>query len=72
MLLNYAKNIMLTTLVAQIDSVYLAGDDDQAIYKWNGSDPKYFTTYFPGRKVVLHKTRRFNQSESFGTIRYSD
>ena len=42
--------------------VYLAGDDDQAIYKWNGSDPKYFTTYFPGRKVVLHKTRRFNQA----------
>ena len=49
-------------IVDNTKRVYLAGDDDQAIYKWNGSDPKYFTTYFPGRKVVLHKTRRFNQA----------
>jgi superfamily I DNA/RNA helicase len=49
-------------IVDNVKRIYLAGDDDQAIYKWNGSDPKYFTTYFPGRKVVLHKTRRFNQA----------
>ena len=44
------------------DRVYLAGDDDQAIYEWNGADPKYFTHYFPGRKVRLRKTRRFGKA----------
>ena len=34
-----------------VKRIYLAGDDDQGIYKWNGADPKYFTTYFPGREV---------------------
>jgi len=42
--------------------IYLAGDDDQGIYQWNGADAKYFTTYFPGRKVVLRKTRRFGKA----------
>ena len=42
--------------------IYLAGDDDQGIYQWNGADSKYFTTYFPGRKVVLRKTRRFGEA----------
>ena len=42
--------------------IYLAGDDDQAIYEWNGANPKYFTHYFPGRKVKLRKTRRFGKA----------
>ena len=42
--------------------IYLAGDDDQGIYRWNGANPKYFTTYFPGRKVILRKTRRFGKN----------
>ena len=42
--------------------IYLAGDDDQGIYRWNGADPKFFTTYFPGRKVILRKTRRFGKN----------
>ena len=42
--------------------IYLAGDDDQAIYEWNGADPRYFTRYFPGRKVKLRKTRRFGKA----------
>ena len=42
--------------------IYLAGDDDQGIYKWNGADPAYFTTYFPGRKVILRQTRRFGEA----------
>jgi superfamily I DNA/RNA helicase len=44
-----------------VDRIYLAGDDDQGIYKWNGANPAYFTTYFPGRKVILRKTRRFGK-----------
>jgi len=49
-------------MAAKIDRIYLAGDDDQGIYKWNGADPKYFTTFFPGRKVKLRKTRRFGEA----------
>ena len=45
-----------------VDRIYLAGDDDQGIYKWNGADPKYFTTFFPGRKVKLRKTQRFGEA----------
>ena len=49
-------------MAANIDRIYLAGDDDQGIYKWNGADPKYFTTFFPGRKVKLRKTKRFGEA----------
>ena len=48
-------------MVDKVKRIYLAGDDDQGIYKWNGADPKYFTTYFPGREVVLRQTRRFGK-----------
>ncbi|NBT09205.1 MAG: hypothetical protein EBS98_10495, partial [Chitinophagia bacterium] len=43
------------------NKIYLAGDDDQAIYRWNGSDYRYFTKYFPGEKKVLSQTRRFGK-----------
>jgi len=49
-------------IAENVKRVYLAGDDDQGIYKWNGADPKYFTTYFPGREVFLRKTRRFGEA----------
>ena len=53
---------VLYKLAQSAERVYLAGDDDQGIYKFNGSDPKYFTKYFPGRKVILRKTRRFGEA----------
>ena len=53
---------VLYKLAQSARRVYLAGDDDQGIYKFNGSDPKYFTTYFPGRKVILRQTRRFGEA----------
>ena len=46
----------------KVKRIYLAGDDDQAIYKWNGADPKYFTKFFPGRKVKLRRTQRFGEA----------
>ena len=49
-------------MVDNVKRIYLAGDDDQAIYQWNGADSKYFTHYFPGRKVVLKKTRRYGRA----------
>lgn len=53
---------VLYTMADKVDRIYLAGDDDQGIYKWNGADPKYFTTFFPGRKVKLRKTQRFGEA----------
>jgi superfamily I DNA/RNA helicase len=52
---------VLYKMVDKVKRIYLAGDDDQGIYKWNGADPKYFTTYFPGREVILRQTRRFGK-----------
>ena len=49
-------------MVDNVKRIYIAGDDDQSIYKWNGSDPKYFTKFFPGRKVILRQTRRFGEA----------
>ena len=53
---------VLFKIANKSNKIYLAGDDDQGIYQWNGADSKYFTTYFPGRKVVLRKTRRFGEA----------
>jgi superfamily I DNA/RNA helicase len=50
---------LIYKMADKVKRIYLAGDDDQAIYQWNGADTRYFTKYFPGRKVVLRKTRRF-------------
>ena len=49
-------------MAPKVKRIYLAGDDDQAIYKWNGADPKYFTKFFPGRKVKLRRTQRFGEA----------
>ena len=53
---------VLYKIADNVKRIYLAGDDDQGIYRWNGADPNYFTTYFPGRKVILRKTRRFGEA----------
>jgi|TARA_R110000787_G_scaffold133719_1_gene246148 superfamily I DNA/RNA helicase len=52
---------VLYKMADNVKRIYLAGDDDQGIYRWNGADPKYFTDYFPGRKVILRQTRRFGK-----------
>ena len=49
-------------MVDNVERIYLAGDDDQGIYQWNGADPKFFTHYFPGRMVKLRKTRRYGKA----------
>jgi DNA helicase-2/ATP-dependent DNA helicase PcrA len=53
---------LIYKMVDSVERVVIAGDDDQSIYGWNGSDHKYFTTYFPGRKVILRKTKRFGEA----------
>jgi superfamily I DNA/RNA helicase len=44
-------------LAREAEVVYLAGDDDQAIYEWNGAEVDYFI-HFPGKKKVLELSRR--------------
>jgi len=44
----------------QAKRIYLAGDDDQAIYAWNGADVQAFQD-FPGRDVVLKYSHRLNK-----------
>jgi DNA helicase-2/ATP-dependent DNA helicase PcrA len=44
-------------VAATSQRVYLAGDDDQAIYEWNGAKVRYFLD-FPGKIFILHKSYR--------------
>jgi superfamily I DNA/RNA helicase len=55
---------MVVKLALNADKVYLAGDDDQAIYEWNGADVSYFQT-FPGKSKILNKSRRLNKKVHF-------
>lgn len=42
------------------EKIYIAGDDDQAIFEWNGALVRMFQD-FPGRKVVLKYSHRLNK-----------
>jgi DNA helicase-2/ATP-dependent DNA helicase PcrA len=48
---------LVKDLAKRSDRVYLAGDDDQAIYNWAGADVDSFLTY-PGEVRVLNKSYR--------------
>jgi len=43
------------------DQIYLAGDDDQAIYAWAGADVNRFIKE-PGKERVLRRSRRVSKS----------
>lgn len=43
------------------DRVYIAGDDDQSIYKWSGADIHTFLS-LEGEKEVLHKSYRLTRA----------
>lgn len=44
-------------IISNLDEVYLAGDDDQAIYSWKGAKPEFFLE-FEGEEIVLPKSWR--------------
>ena len=50
------------------DQIYLAGDDDQAIYAWAGADVKRFVKE-PAREIVLKQSRRISMAVQ-GESRY--
>ena len=48
-------------LAQNTKELYIAGDDDQAIYNWAGADVERFLTY-PGEVEVLNHSYRINRS----------
>jgi len=48
---------MIERLAADVDQVYIAGDDDQAIFKWAGADVNHFLS-LAGRRSVLPQSYR--------------
>ena len=55
---------MVVKIAKHVDRVYIAGDDDQAIYEWNGADVTLFQN-FPGKSLVLKKSVRLNKNVHF-------
>ena len=55
---------MVVKLAMNSQKVYLAGDDDQAIYEWNGADVSFFQS-FPGKVKILQQSRRLNKKVHF-------
>jgi DNA helicase II / ATP-dependent DNA helicase PcrA len=51
---------MVNSIIANTEKVYIAGDDDQAIFAWAGSDTDYFIT-LPGEVKVLNSSFRVPQ-----------
>lgn len=48
---------MCDVAFSECEHVYIAGDDDQAIYEWNGADVEYFLS-ITGERVILDKSYR--------------
>ena len=48
---------MILIAFKDCDKVYIAGDDDQAIYEWSGADVKYFLN-LKGEIEILYKSYR--------------
>ena len=44
-------------IFSQAERIYIAGDDDQAIYTWSGADVRYFLN-IPGERTILHQSHR--------------
>lgn len=45
------------------ETVYIAGDDDQAIYEWSGADVAYFLNLTHGNKpIILDKSYRLREN----------
>ena len=48
---------LVDKLATQAQKTFIAGDDDQAIYEWNGARPERFVQY-KGKKVILNQSYR--------------
>ena len=48
---------LVDKLSKTVETIYIAGDDDQAIYEWNGAKPQRFVDY-AGEKIILNQSFR--------------
>jgi DNA helicase-2/ATP-dependent DNA helicase PcrA len=64
--LNEAQYRLLASLCgSEFDNVLMVGDPKQAIYVWNGADPKYLDLFerdFSAKKIVLTENFRCSKS----------
>ena len=63
--INFAQKSMLDQLLKGGASLWVVGDDDQAIYGWRGSSVKYildFDRYFPAPEIVT-LTKNYRATE---------
>jgi DNA helicase-2/ATP-dependent DNA helicase PcrA len=61
----------INSIIARTDKVYIAGDDDQCIFSWAGSDTDYFIN-LPGNVTVLDNSFRvpkLAQEMALGIVR---
>ena len=52
---------LVDKLASTTEKTFIAGDDDQAIYEWNGARPQRFVQY-KGKKIVLDQSYRIPSS----------
>ena len=52
---------MIWIAFRECEKIYIAGDDDQAIYEWSGADVEYFLS-LDGNIEILHKSYRLPDS----------
>lgn len=52
---------MVWTAFRNCERIYIAGDDDQAIYEWSGADVEYFLK-LPGEITILNHSYRLPRS----------
>ena len=59
--LSWLQWKMVERIMTNAKRVYVAGDDDQAIYRWAGARPEYLMN-MEGTRTILNKSYRLSQS----------
>jgi len=60
--LNPLQWAIINSAFREVPEIYIAGDDDQAIYRWSGADINQFLTIEPNSQEVLPKSHRLTKS----------
>jgi len=58
---NRLEWLIINKLISVSKNIYIAGDDDQAIYRFKGGDVETFLKYPFDKKTVLKKSLRLNK-----------
>ena len=58
---NRLEWLIINKLIAVSENVYIAGDDDQAIYRFKGGDVKTFLKLSVDKTTILDKSPRLNK-----------